>query len=51
MLERDAHQVSSTTLEPLLSDRRAQHIAQQRLATSPMKRASTRGRVQREAVE
>jgi hypothetical protein len=44
-LERDAHKVTSTTLEPPLRDRRPQHIAQQRLATGQMKRASTRGRV------
>jgi hypothetical protein len=47
----NAHQVTSTVLEPLLRDRRAQHIAQQRLTPGRMKCASTRRRVQREAVE
>jgi hypothetical protein len=49
--ERNAHEPIRPELDALRSERRAQDIAQERLASSNVERAGACGGVQREAVE
>ena len=51
LLQGDAHQAVGALLEALLGDRRAQHVAPQRLAPPRVKRPRTSRRVQGEPVE
>jgi len=51
LLQGDAHPAVGALLEALLGDRRAQHVAQQRLAPPRVQRPRTSRRVQGEPVE
>jgi len=51
LLQGDAHQSVWAALEALLCNRRAQHVAQQRLASRLVERARARGRVQAEPIQ
>jgi len=51
LLQSDPHQGVGAALEALLCNRRAQHVAQQRLASRLVERARARGRVQAEPIE